>query len=433
MAFCAADGQWRWHSPFGGSAGLEWRPHGLPDWRALRGIALLVLVFLAARPVWMSREPPASATRTVMLLMDRSESMSLEEKDISRYQQALGFLRERLLPALRTASLPVQAMLFDQSAEPADGAKLASATPNGKRTNLGGAVAQALANAAQPPLAVIALTDGIVNESADNTHALTALVDARVPFIGVGFGSDQGVRTLSLREVEAPSIVSTKTAFSIAAQLEMINTEDMPAFDLLLFRDGQMSQKRTVMPGKGSRTWLESFPVTEEKQGVHNYAVQLLPPGLPGLKCVNMLANTAVRISDEKELRVLYIQGALTWDYKFITLALRNDQTIKMTGLTRTSKQSVFRQNVESAGELMNGFPTSLEELAPFRVVVLSNLAPNRPDARAAGSAGALLRGAGGRSADDWRAGDIRQFMAEQPAGAIVAGGFCRQPRACRD
>jgi uncharacterized membrane protein len=360
-----------------------WRQHqrGLATSRiaglgALRVIALLVLVFLTARPVWMSREPPASATRSVMLLMDRSESMSLEERDATRYQQALDFLRERLLPALRAASLPVQAMLFDQGTEPADGAKLGSATPNGKRTNLGGAVAQALANTAQPPLAVIALTDGIANESADNSRALTALVDAHVPFIGVGFGSDQGVRTLSLRDVEAPSIVTTKTAFSIAAQLEMINTEDMPGFDLVLFRDGQMSQKKSVNPGKGSRTWLESFPVTEEKQGVHNYAVQLLPPNVPNLKCVNMLANTAVRVSDEKELRVLYIQGALTWDYKFISLALRNDQTIKLTGLTRTSKQSVFRQNVESAGELMNGFPTSLEELAPFRVVVLSNLRP---------------------------------------------------------
>jgi hypothetical protein len=111
---------------------------------ALRAFALLALVFLAARPIWMSREPPAAATRSVMVLMDRSESMSLEERDATRYQQALDFLRERLLPALQAASLPVQAMLFDQSAEPADGAKLAAATPNGKRTNLGGAVAQAL-------------------------------------------------------------------------------------------------------------------------------------------------------------------------------------------------------------------------------------------------------------------------------------------------
>ena len=156
----------------------QWR-HGVAKSRiaglaALRGIALLLLVFLAARPVWMSREPRASATRSVMLLMDRSESMSLEERDTTRYQQALVFLRERLLPALRGAGLPVQALLFDQGTELADGAKLSSATPNGKRTNLGGAVAQALASAAQPPLAVIALTDGIVNESADNSHALTA-------------------------------------------------------------------------------------------------------------------------------------------------------------------------------------------------------------------------------------------------------------------
>jgi uncharacterized membrane protein len=342
----------------------------------LRGLALLILVFLATRPMWLSREPPASATRTVALLVDRSESMSLDERGMNRYQQALGFLRERLLPALRGANLPVQALLFDQTAEPVDGVKLAAATPNGKRTNLGGAVAQAFGATAQPPLAVIALTDGIANESADNTRALTALVDSHVPFIGLGFGSDQGVRTLSLREVQAPALVSTKTGFSISAELEMVNTEDLPPFDLMLFRDGQISQKRSVTPGKGSRTWLESFAVSEEKPGVHNYAVQLLPPSLANLKCVNLLGNTSVRVSDEKELRVLYIQGALTWDYKFIGLALRNDQTIKMTGLTRTSKQSVFRQNVEGAGELLNGFPTSLEELAPFRVVVLSNLRP---------------------------------------------------------
>jgi hypothetical protein len=343
---------------------------------ALRALALLPLVALAARPVWLAKEPPASATRSVILLMDRSESMSLEENEVSRYQQGLDFLRERLLPALKSAHLPVQAMLFDEGTEPADGPKLDATLPKGKRTNLGGAIAQALGSSAQPPLAVVALTDGIANESDDNTRALTSLVDAHVPFIGVGFGSDQGVRTLSLREVEAPSSVSTKTSFSISAQLEMMNTEDMPAFDLLLFRDGQACQKRTVAPGKGSRTWLENFSVKEDKQGVHNYSVQLLPPNLPGLKCVSVLGNTSVRISDEKELRVLYIQGALTWDYKFINLALRNDQTIKMTGLTRTSKQSVFRQNVESAGELMNGFPTSLEELAPFRVIVLSNLRP---------------------------------------------------------
>src|SRR5205823_5084811 len=215
----------------------------------LRAIALIALVLLAARPVWVAKEPPGGAARSVVLLMDQSESMALEERDASRYQQALRFARERLLPELKSADLPVQAMLFDQSAEPADGVKLSSVAPKGKRTNLGGAIAQAIGSSAQPPLAVIALTDGIANESADNTRALSALNEAGVPFIGVGFGSDQGVRTLSLRQVEAPPTVTTKTAFSVAAELEMMNAEELPAFELVLFRDGQMHQKKTVAPG----------------------------------------------------------------------------------------------------------------------------------------------------------------------------------------
>ncbi|HYG36108.1 MAG TPA: vWA domain-containing protein, partial [Clostridia bacterium] len=342
----------------------------------LRLLALLPLILLAARPVWLGKEPPAAVSRPVMLLVDRSESMSLEERERTRYRQAVDFLQNRLIPALKSAKLPVEAMLFDENAERVEAAALTGAQPKGKRTNLGGAITEALNSSPQPPLAVIGLTDGAANESADNTRAVTALVNARVPFIGVGFGSDEGVRTLSLREVEAPATVSTKTGFRVAAQLEMMNVEDLSGFDLVLFRDGQILQKKSVGPGKGSRTWLESFQVTEEAQGVHTYMVQLLPPNQANLKCVNTIGTTSVRVSDEKELRVLYIQGALTWDYKFINRALRKEQTIKLTGLTRTSKQSVFRQNVEGAGELLNGFPTTLEELAPFRVVVLSNLRP---------------------------------------------------------
>jgi hypothetical protein len=342
----------------------------------LRLTVFALLVFLVCRPVWIAKEPPAAASRAVALLLDRSESMSLEESDATRYQHALRFLRNDLLPALKSANLPVQAMLFDQAAEPADGDKLTRTAVNGKRTNLGGAIVQAMGGAAAPPLAVVALTDGIANMDDDNTRALTALVDQHVPFIGVGFGSDMGVKTLSLRDVEGPSTVGTRTSFSLSAQLEMMNAEEMPGFSLLLFRDGQLHQKRNVTPGKGSRVWLENFQLSESSQGVHNYSVQLLPPDVPGLKCVNTVANNSVRISDEKELRILYIQGALTWDYKFIGLSLRDDATIKLTGLTRTSKQSVFRQNVENAGELLNGFPGKLEELAPFRVVVLSNLRP---------------------------------------------------------
>lgn len=386
----------------------------------LRCAALLPLVLLAGRPVWVAHEPPASASRPVAVLLDRSESMSLEEQDVSRYQRAVIFLRDRLLPALKSARLPIQAIAFDEQAEGVDGTTLASVVPKGKRTNLGAGIAQALSGSGRPPLAVIALTDGIANENAENTRAASQLIDARVPFIGVGFGSDQGVPTLTLREVDAPPNVAPRTGFSVSAQIELMNLEEVPAFDLLLYRDGQIVQKKSVQPAKGSRSRLENFQLTENQDGIHTFMVQVLPPSLSALKCVNLSASTSVRISEEKELRVLYIQGALTWDYKFINLALRTDHTIKLTGLTRTSKQSVFRQNVENAGELINGFPASLEELAPFRVVILSNLraadlTPAQQEllARFCGELGGGLLMIGGSSTFDssWQRSRLEQLM----------------------
>ncbi len=422
--------------PTGSGAAVSAKRSFLPGWRVvlltlLRGVALAALVLLVARPVWVVRERPNAAARSVVVLMDRSESMSLEDNNRSRYDLALDLLRSQLLPELRSAALPVQAMLFDQVAEPADGDTLRATKPKGRRTNLAGAIATAIGNAAQPPLAVVALTDGVFNEDADNNRGLTELVDAQVPFIGVGFGSDRGVRTLSLRELDAPTTVPTKTGFRISAQLEMINADDIPGFELLLFRDGLLQKKKTVQPGKGSRTWLENFQTTEDKEGVHNYTVQLMAPDVPNLKCVNTMASTAVRVSDQKELRVLYIQGSLTWDYKFITLALRDDSTIKMTGLTRTSKQSVFRQNVESSGELLNGFPSTLEELAPFRVIVLSNVRPTdltAPQqevlAKFCGELGGGVLMIGGPATFDhsWRNTRLEQLLP-----VVFSGGFTVQ------
>ena len=342
----------------------------------LRAVALLGLVFLAAKPTWLLPDPPGPATRTVLLLLDRSESMSVEEGGHTRYRQALDFARNDLLPAMNSAGLPVQAVLFDEDAEFAEGAVLNATQPKGRRTNLGGAIAMAVNSLPDPPLAVIALTDGGANEAADNARGLAALVANRVPFIGLGVGGDTGSQTLSLQQVDAPAEVATNTLFRVSAQLEVTSGDELPAFDLELMRDGKVMQKKTVHPGRGSRFLLESFPVSEAAEGRHHYTVQFLPPAVPGLKCASTTAAVSVAVSSEKELRVLYVQGALAWDYKFVNLALQGDPGIKLTGLTRTSKHSVFRQNIETAGELYQGFPEVLEKLAEFRVVVLANVTP---------------------------------------------------------
>ena len=92
--------------------------------------------------------------------------------------------------------------------------------------------------------------------------------------------------------------------------------------------------------------------------------------------CPEMSAAAKVRVLRGKDVRVLYCQGTPGWNYKFIRLALQSEPGIKLAGLTRTSAGSFFRQDIESPGELADGFPSTLEEIAAFDVVVLSDFKP---------------------------------------------------------
>jgi uncharacterized membrane protein len=368
----------------------------------LRACVVLLLLFLCARPVTQTNQATGPANRPVVVMLDRSKSMSLLEADQTRYARAVDFLNRRLLPALADGNLPVRTILFDETAEPVNASQMISLKPEGKRTNIGRAVAEAL-DSSQKPLGIVALTDGGSNETGEDSRSMARLANSAIPFIGVGFGSDDAVQTLSLRRVEAPETAAPNTRFTISAEIESVHADAPSTCDLALFRDGKLLQRKTLQVRTGSRTWVERFSSSERAPGMHGYRVELFPPDTTSVRCVCAEGSTSVRVADGEELRVLYVQGAMTWDYKFISLASRSDPVLKLTGLTRTSQRSVFRQNVENANELAHGFPATLEELSPFRVVVLANI---RPD-----------------DLSDEQQELLGQFCAERGGGVLMLGG----------
>ncbi len=341
-----------------------------------RVIPVLVLSTLLARPVQVRSRDEENA-RDVVLLIDRSASMALKDGgETTRYAAALAFAKTHLIPPIEQAGYKLKPVLFDATARPADAAALVSAIPDGPATDLGGAISTGLGTTSQKPLALVALTDGASNQSDSNRPAVASLLSARTPFIGVGFGTAQGAQTLNLLLLDAPDIAPPATAFRLSARIEAAVTGPLPPFDLILMRDGKFHSKRHIEGIDTSRYWSESFEITETEEGVHNFYVRIDSPAAPSLVIVNPEAKATVRVAREQEVRVLYMQGALTWDYKFIIRALNGDPSMHVTGLSRTSEHSVFRQNVESPGELLDGFPDNVRELAPFRVIVLAGLNP---------------------------------------------------------
>lgn len=354
---------------------------GLPKGRIavlalLRLLALSTVVVLLARPVAVDEQDPEER-RSVLLLLDRSKSMSLVEEGSNRYRRSLDLVRSRLAPALEDEGWRVEPYLFADAAFPATGARLDEAILDGRRTDLGGAIVHALGSSAAPPLAVVALTDGAANVSSKNREALLGLVDGGIPFIGIGVGDDEGVASLSVEGLSGPNRVPPDQSFKLAARIQAVGSGEIPAFDLVLLRDGEVVEVKRAAGHRGSRLWTESFEVSESDEGLYEYTVELQAPTSPDLVTVSTRASTPVRVSEEKTFRVLFAQGALTWNFKFIGRALASDPGVSLTGLSRTSEQSMFRQNVESAGELLDGFPDDLTELAPYRVLILSDLGPD--------------------------------------------------------
>jgi len=340
---------------------------------ALRGAVLVEILVLAGRPVAVQHVTQHNDPY-VAVLMDRSLSMSLLEGGQSRYDQSVDYLRNKLAPALLQQNWKVRPWLFAEAATPATAADITSAKVNGERTNLAGALFQAATADAEPPLAIVALTDGNANDTTDNTKAVSSLLDRLVPVYGIGFGSDAGPPSLALQKVSAPAVVPANQQFRVSAELSVSGAADLPDFELLLLRDGQLAQTKTVTAFSGSRSWTETFPITENIEGRHNYTVQLMSPNVAQLVVGQKAGTTQVNISNEKDLRILFVQGTLTWDYKFILRALRADPAVRVTGLSRTSDHSTYRQNVEKAGELIDGFPTTVDQISPYQVVVISNL-----------------------------------------------------------
>ena len=144
-------------------------------------LALLILLLLVSRPVRVFPETEMPRRDRVAVLIDRSESMSLKGENESRWRQAVGFLRTEFLPALQSAGVNVDAFLFAEDGRAASGTEISDALPEGKQTNLARAIAQAVVQEKEPPLAVVALTDGIATVTTENARGATALVENRVP------------------------------------------------------------------------------------------------------------------------------------------------------------------------------------------------------------------------------------------------------------
>jgi hypothetical protein len=368
--------------------------------------ALTVIFAILFEPL-VGTELIVDLPRTVLVLLDRSESMGIRDvratpeaqKDAALALGAVPFeaaeapLPEQVKAQVASVSrselargLVRRSGLFDRLADeyrlryftfgdrlvPAKGEgaasleALAAAGPTDTATRLGTAVEEAVDRySGQPIVGVIVLTDGASNGGLEPLEVARRMGKREVPLFPVGLGLPQP-QDVSVRKLIAQDTVFLKDRVSVRVGLSSRGYTGR-GVDVTLSLDGEkVADKRVTLTG-GSQ-YEELFFIPDEK---HDAAqLEAAVASLPGDASIeNNRESATVRVLDEK-ISVLYVEGKPRWEYRYLRQVLLRDHRLDVTFLLAEGDRDL----AATSPRYLASLPTDPEKLFEYDLVILGDV-----------------------------------------------------------
>ncbi len=347
------------------------------EWRlglmALRTALIVLIVFCIMRPIIVV---PAVLPQSsyVLVLMDDSSSMKLGGENDQTRLEAVKNLMGADSPFNKQLSdkFKTRTYKFSTTAERADAAALAG---EGEQTNLTAAIEQAVRDAAGLPVSgIVVLSDGASNAEADAvnnlSNTLNNLKARNLPVFAVGVGPAKIEGDVEVIRATAPRRVIAGSSITAEVLLKA-SGEGQKVVQVDLMEDGHplRSQPVTLQGEATSVAKINFKPLTP---GVHRYALAVKPAeGEPIVD--NNSAEIVVEVEDAHP-KILYIEGEPRWEYGKIRTAFTDEKNMALVSILRSADGKYYRQGIENADELVQGFPKSEEDLFKYDAVVLGSI-----------------------------------------------------------
>jgi uncharacterized membrane protein len=351
----------------------SWRAWVIWGLQAL--LAALILVLLWQPAITVSELKPQQ--NIIAVMVDDSRSMAITDSDsggVTRQVQAVTTLQAGVLDKLNRS---FQTRLYRVDAVPARVENLKDLQPGAASTRIGDSLKQLSDETSDLPIgAVVLLSDGDDNSSGINADVINALRARHIPVHTVGFGREHAVHDVELEDaVIAPRALAESR---IAAKITLRQRGYAGAKLNLTVRDVSTGQPKV----------LTSRPITLGADGNLQTETLMFDIGGAGAKTLQIAAtplageennanNTLTRVVNvsSEPRRILYVEGEPRWEYKFIRQAEEDDRMVQIVSMVRTSENKIYRQGVnDPAKELVNGFPSTPEELFAYDGVIIGSV-----------------------------------------------------------
>ncbi len=233
----------------------------------------------------------------------------------------------------------------------ADGAR----APGGSTTALGDAIDQVIDESAGESLAgIVLLSDGRSNSGAD----ALAVIERRggrgsdgqplAPVWAVPVGGRERGADIAVVDVVAPAEVAVDDTGSLVATIESYGF-DGRSINVKLMKGAEAIDETplTLLDGRRQRVELRFGPTAADRgDQLLSVEVETAAEELVGQ---NNRQVVSVRVDDES-LRVLYLEGAPRWDFRFLDHALRRDGGLDVTMVVEAQLQAAGEPGTSGEG-----------------------------------------------------------------------------------
>jgi len=339
----------------------------------LRIPALLLLCVPLFEPVLITPDVVPDEN-FVAVLVDNSASMTIPDGTLGTTRA--GDVRhilfdedDGILPGIEE-HFKVRYYVFDDDALRTD--SLPQAHPDGQETNLTAALDRVLSDFNGLPLSgIVLLTDGGDNSTEVPLNKAEELRGLDIPLHVVGVGQERFEQEREILDVVVNKGVGETTGAEIEVKVRSWMDEAGPVAFNIYQGDALVFSESRRLKGGGK---IDQFAFFYEPQetGAHEYRIEIEEAASE----VNTANNDLKMLIDTRKdtLRVLYFEGHLRQDFKFVKRALEDDQVIEFTSVSRTGTGKFYRQGIRASDELAGGFPSDPADLYGFKAVVFGDV-----------------------------------------------------------
>jgi len=310
----------------------------------------------------------------LVILADKSASMSIKDGYLGQTRDddvrlLLLDNKDGMMPELNE-NFKIRTYAFGGVADRVD--SLASRTPEERTTNISSALKRIAADFKGLPLTgIVMLTDGCDNSLDDPYDIVKELRSLNIPLHVIGLGAESFDHERELLDVVTSKGLEEGSGAEIDVKVRSWKEETDPVVFNIYRGVRKVFSENRILKGHGKVDYFTFFYEPEEK-GAIEYSIQMdrLPEEInTENNSQNMLIDT-----QKDTIRVLYFEGQLRSDFKFIKRALEGDPVFEFTSVSRTGVDKFYRQGLQSPDELVKGFAVTEEELYRFKSVIFGDI-----------------------------------------------------------